>query len=347
MHTFIRQPLTIIQNPGVLGGKAPVQDMLRSVKTHSLYARLFGNVVVATGGAGNVRDEAYANIVSQFRVLEGGNPLIDITGPVWSYLTKKYSRQITANVAGTGLPSTGSALAAGTYPIEVDFRLDFAKIFSAGDPAETCLIDVQKEVKTQVEITWASQSNNVIGTANPANVNLSGLSIQFVQKYDSAAGTLPYFVPRIYRGPSSGQISGTSTDYPTLFYPQGSNRIEAVLFRSLTDGFTNDGVLTNTVTFRGDRTKYWDKVQFQEVLDEYARFFDNPSTRPGYLDFHLRENGKLSEMFIGGQDQNPRILADVTNPGGTSTFEWYTFELESVDGTTKALVDAAGKPLPF
>jgi len=347
MHTFIRQPLTIIQNPGIGGGKAPVQDMLRGVKTHSLYARLFGNVVVATGGAGNVRDESYANIISEFRVLEGGTPIVDVTGPVWSYITKKFSRQITANVAGTGLPATGSALAAATYPIEVDFRLDFAEIFSAGDPAETCLIDTQVAVKTQVEVTWAATTANVIGTANPTNVNLTGLSIQFVQKYDSAAGALPYFVPRIFRGPSSGQISGTSTDYPTLFYPQGSNRIQSVLLRSVTDGFTNDGVLTNTVTLRGDRTKYWDKVQFQEVLDEFGRYFDNPTTRAGYLDFWLRENGKLSEMFIAGQDQNPRILADVTNPGTTSVFEWYTFELESVDGVTAPLVGANGKPLPF
>lgn len=347
MHTFIRQPLTIINNPGPTGGKAPVQDMLRGVKTHSLYARLFGSVVVASGGAGNVRDEAYANIIQLFRVLEGGTPLVDITGPVWSYLTKKFSRQVTANVAGTGLPSTGSALAAGTYPIEVDFRLDFAEIFSAGDPAETCLIDVQQAVKTQVEVTWASNAVNVLGTANPTNVNLTGLSIQFVQKYDSLAGALPYFVPRIFRGPSSGQISGAQTDFPTLFYPQGSNRIQSVLLRSVTDGFTNDGVLTNTVTFRGDRTKYWDRVQFQEVQDEYARYFNNPTTRPAYLDFWLKENGKLSEMFIGGQDQNPRILADVTNPGSISLFEWYTFELESVDGVTAPLVGANGKPLPF
>lgn len=329
MLTLISQPLSLITYTP--GKQLPV-DMLRGVKTHRLYLRLQGTIVVASGGAGNVQPEPYANLISEVRILEGGIPRVDMPGTILQYLTARNQRQF---IAGSGLPSVGSALAAGTYTVSADFAIDFANVWAAGDPSETAWIDVIANTRTQLEITWPT-TGALIGTANPGNVDFSGLSIQAVQFYDTAAGQAPYFAPRLYRG-TSGTIAGAVSKFPTFVFPQGSNRVAGIIFHPVTAEFTDPTVITSgspgLLTLQGDRTQYKQQVQYQHVLNELARFFNEPVPSAGYLEFYLRQYGKLSEMYVGGQDQNLRLLADVDS-GSTSVIEWYTLENEIVDGVT-------------
>jgi hypothetical protein len=350
MLTILSSQVAVIPNvPSGSGIYAP-QDLQRGVKTRRLFGLISGSVVVAGGGAGNVQTEAYPNLISRFRLLEGGNPLFDLSGPMLAYLSNRGSKQA---LVGTGLPTAGSALAAGTYAIQFPFQISFAtpQKDAAGDPSETILVDsVPGNVRTQVEVTWAVNTSNILGNANPTSVNVSGLTAQFTQEFDTAAGTAPYFLPRIFRGVSP-QITGTQLNFQVPIYPNGANRVQHVTFRSLTDGFTTGspaggalgGILNGLVTFRGDRTKYVDQAQYQYVLNRLAEYFEQANSTGGepssaYLDFWFRSDGKLSEMYIGGQDQNPRLLADVTNPGTVSNLEWYTEELESLQGVTTPLI---------
>jgi hypothetical protein len=334
MLTLIRSPLAVVN---YAAGKAPLVDLLRGVKTHRLAMHLQGNVVVASGGAGNVTAEAYQNIFSEIRMLEGGNPNFDLSGPMLGYLTNRNRRQA---AIWSGLPSAGSALAAGTYAIAADFTIDFANpTNAAGDPSETVLMDVLANVKTQLEVTWNINGTG-IGTATPTAVTLSGLTVQATQLYDASQGTAPYFLPRVFRGTSSGSFSSAQSKFPVNIYPQGTNRVQGVIFRGVTAGLTDSTVwqMTGTFNFRGDRTKYYDSVQFYEAFDEFGQQFFQPAeaSPSGYLDLNFRKYGKVSECYIGGQDQNPRLEADVTS-SGTSTIEWYTLELETVSGVTAPL----------
>lgn len=350
MLTILTSQVSVIPAVTSGSGKFTPQDLQRGVKTRRLYGRIFGNVVVATGGAGNVQTEAYPNITQQFRLLEGGNPLYDLSGPFQAYLTNRGAAQPRV---GTGLPAAGSALAAGTYPIDYPINLQFASNprYAAGDPSESSLVDTMKgNVRTQVEQTWAPNTINVLGTANPGNVNFAGLALQITQEFDVAAGTAPYFLPRVFRGVSA-QIVGTQQNFEVRYLPQGANRVAHVTFRSVTDGLTTGslaggalgGILNGLISHKGDRTKYIDQAQYQYGLDRLAFFFNNANSVGGeptsaYLDLYLRSDGKLSEMYIGGQDQNPRLLADVTNPGTLSELEWYTEEMESLNGVTTPLI---------
>lgn len=317
-------------------GKAPLVDMLRGVKTHKVCIHIQGNLVVSTAAAGNVGPEAYANIFTQVRILEGGTPRIDISGPVLGYLTNRNRRQAASL---TGLPAAGSSLAVGTYPIAADFAIDMAQFTNAaGDPTETAFMDALPNVRTQLEITW-STTNVGIGTANLTNISLAGLTVQPTQVYDASAGQAPYFLPRIYRGVSNNFTAAT-TKFPIFIYPQGVNRVQAVIFRgvtaSVTDGTVWNVTLPGTFNFRGDRTKYWDSVEEYEAFDEFGQNFWQPAQSFNYLELNFRRYGKLSECYVGGQDQNPRLEADVTS-GSTSAIEWYTLELETVQGVTAPL----------
>jgi hypothetical protein len=332
MLTILRQPLASVP---FAAGKAPLVDMLRGVKTHAIYLRVRGTLVVSTAAAGNVAPEAYANILPQVRILEGGNPRIDVSGPLLNYLTNRNSRQAPTQ---SGLPAVGASLAVGSYTISADFRIDFADIFAAGDPAETAFVDVLPNVRTQLEVTW-STTNTGIGTANLSNISLSGLTVQPVQIYDASPGQAPLYIPRIYRG-SSGAITAATTKFPVPVFPQGTNRVSGLIFRPVTSSVTDATVWntpSGTFNFRGDRSKYWDSVEFQEAYNEYLQAREQPvASSLTYLDLNFRRFGKLSECYVGGQDQNPRLEADVTS-SSSSVIEWYSLELEIVGGVTGKL----------
>jgi hypothetical protein len=333
MLTMIRTPMAIVP---FASGKAPLIDLLRGVKTHKVTLHIQGNLVVSTAPAGNVGPEAYANIMSQIRILEGGTPRIDMSGPVLGYLTNRNRRQV---ASFTGLPASGASLAVATYPIAADFAIDMCAFTNAaGDPTETAFMDALPNVRTQLEVTW-STTNVGIGTASLGNISLAGLTIQPTQLYDASAGQAPYFLPRMYRGVSNNFTSAT-TKFPIFIYPQGVNRVQAVIFRgvtaNVTDGTVWNVALPGTFNFRGDRTKYWDSVEEYEAFDEFGQNFWQPIQSFNYLELNFRRYGKLSECYVGGQDQNPRLEADVTS-GSTSAIEWYTLELETVQGVTAPL----------
>jgi hypothetical protein len=336
MLTMIRTPMPVV--PFALG-KAPLVDMLRGVKTHKLSLHIQGNLVVSTAAAGNVGPEAYANIFNQIRILEGGNARFDMSGPMLGYLTNRNRRQA---ASFTGLPASGAALAVASYPIAADFAIDFAAFTNAaGDPTETAFMDALPNVRTQLEITW-STTNFGIGTANFGNISLAALTCQPTQIYDASAGQTPYFLPRMYRGVSNN-FSAATTKFPIFVFPQGVNRVQAFIFRGVTASITDPTVWNVTApgsfNFRGDRTKYWDSVELYEGFDEIGQNFFSPVQSFNYLDLNFRRYGKLSECYIGGQDQNPRLEADVTS-GSTSAIEWYSLELETVSGVTSPLPSA-------
>jgi hypothetical protein len=333
MLTLIRTPMPVVP---YAAGKAPLVDLLRGVKTHKVSLHIQGNLVVSTAAAGNVGTDPYSNIFAQIRILEGGNARIDLSGPMLGYLTNRNRRQA---ASWTGLPASGASLAVATYPIAADFAIDMAQFTNAaGDPTETCFMDALPNVRTQLEITWTT-TNFGIGTANYANISITGLTIQPTQLYDASAGQAPYFLPRVYRGVSNN-FSAATTKFPIYVFPQGVNRVQAFIFRGVTASITDPTVWNVTApgsfNFRGDRTKYWDSVEEYEIFDEFGQNFWSPIQSFNFLDLNFRRYGKLSECYIGGQDQNPRLEADVTS-GSTSAIEWYSLELETVAGVTSPL----------
>jgi hypothetical protein len=103
------------------------------------------------------------------------------------------------------------------------------------------------------------------------------------------------------------------------------------------DGVTSDAVLNGQITLRGDRDRYIDTIDALTILNETRRERPGVVARLGNLWINLRKYGKLSEMWVSGQDQNLRLEVAATNPGTNARIDVFLGELEPVPGFTRDL----------
>jgi hypothetical protein len=325
MRNILYSRLDDISRPAAGGLAAPV-ELLRGVKTHALLVRATLQVTISGGAGGSVKEEGISKLIEAFRLTENGKPVIDLTGRMLGYITSKHSRQ-TANIGVL------SATAAATYTVRADYVLPFADIYGA-DPGETCFVERDSRFPTKLQVQFAADAQGALITGTGLVVDSFGLEI--VQMYDPNSKTMPFFLPRI-RKTSSNNITGSPTGFRTMVLPESANRVADVVAHAISDGVTVDTMFTGNVTFRGDKIRLIDNVNFRTVLNEFRRFYNAPTVRAGYLPILSRFYGKLSECIIASQDDNWRLEADMTGPGTTNTLDVFTFELEAVPGYTRDL----------
>lgn len=309
----------------VSGAAQPV-DLLRGVKTHALLFGLDFNVTITGSSGGSVMPEGTQNLISRIRLIENGVPRVDIDGSILAFVTSLAQMQA-ANVGKL------AAATAGTSSVHADFVLEFASVFG-GNPTEIAFIERDSRFPTQVEITFAADPNATLISGTGLVLNSATVSI--TQVYDPKSTTPPFFLPRITRAPG-GAITGTQTAFPLFLYPESGNRLAGTILHSVVDGATSDSVLNGNVTFRGDTTRYIDTIPALTLLNEERRQRPSIVPRLGYLWLNDRWYGKLSEMWVSGQDQNLRYELGVTNPGTNAKIDVFMFQMEPVPGYTRQL----------
>lgn len=302
-------------------------DLLKGVKKHRIYLQIIADVTITGAAGGTVNPEGILRLIDEIRMLENGRPTVQVSGQALGYLTARNSR---------GVPNIGalaSAAAQTNTIIRADLVLDFAEI-SGAIPAETAYVERDARFPTQLQAQWAAdpQAALISGTG----LTLNSLQIVPVEEFDPTSLQMPFFLPRIKRSQSPA-ITGPQASFTQLLYPEGSNRVARHLFHARSNGATTDGAFTGQVTIRGDKTRYLDTVDFRTVLAMRRYECENPVQRAGYLEFNWRKYGKLSECYFAGQDNNLRLEAAVTNPGGTTVLDVYSVELEPVPGYTADL----------
>lgn len=306
-------------------GKAPGIEMLRGMKTHALLFRLDAQVTITGGAGGTVNAEGVQRLINRVKIIENGETTIEVEGRMLGYLTGRAQRQA-ANITQL------SAATAATYTISADFVLDFASIYGA-DPSETCYVERNSNVPTLIEFEFnAVQASLISGTG----LALDSFTLTPTQMYDPESKVMPFFLPRV-KLVTSDSVSGTVSQFPVFLYPEAGARIESAILHSITDGVTNASVLNGTVTLRGDKFRYVDRVDRRTILNEHRRFRNFPAPSLAYLEFDSRFYGKLSEMFITGQDDNFRAEVDATNPGAATSFYAYLLEKLPIPDYTRAI----------
>lgn len=323
MRNIRYQPLQTIT---YVAGKAPGIEIIRGVKTHALLFNLAAQVTITGGAGGTVNAEGVQRLIDRVKIIENGQTTIEVTGRQLGYLTGRAQRQA-AQITQL------SATAAATYQLSADFVLDFASIYGA-DPSETCYVERDSRFPTVIEITFATspQTQLISGTG----LVLDSLTIKPTQMYDPVSEVMPFFLPRI-KLVSSGSITGTITGFPVYLYPEAGARVESVILHTLTDNVTTATVLNGNVSLRGDKFRYVDQVSRLTMLNESRRFLNFPAVSMAYFEFFSRFYGKLSEMFVSGQDDNFRAEVDVTNGGTASTIDAYLLQKLPIPGYTRAL----------
>jgi hypothetical protein len=306
-------------------GKAPGIEILRGVKTHALLFRLTAQVTIAGGAGGTVNAEGVQRLINRVKIIENGETTIEVEGRMLGYLTGRAQRQA-ANI------NQLSSAANGTYQLSADFVIDFASIYGA-DPSETCYVERNSNVPTMIEFEFnAAQASLISGTG----LTLDSFSIVPTQMFDPVSKVMPFFLPRI-KLVTSDAVTGSVSQFPVFLYPEAGARIESVILHSVTDNVTNANVLNGTVTLRGDKFRYVDRVDRNTILNEHRRFRSFPAPSLAYLEFDSRFYGKLSEMFVTGQDDNFRAEVDATNPGTNTTFYAYLLEKLPIPDYTRAI----------
>lgn len=311
--------------PGSTGAVQPI-EMIRGVKTHALLIALDASVTITGSSGGTVNTEGTQNIISRLRLLENGTPRIDIDGAVLAFLTGL------AQYQGANIGKLAAATAA-TYTVHADFVIEFASVFG-GNPSEIAYLERDSRFPTQVEITFASDVQGALISGTGLAVN--SVTVAVTQLYDVLSTTPPFFLPRIKRAPG-GAITGSPAAFPLFLYPESGNRLAGTILHSVVDGATNDAVLTGPVTMRGDRDRYIDGIDRLTLLNETRRQRPGVVPRLGYLWLNDRYYGKLSEMWISGQDQNLRVEVAATNPGTNAKIDVFLLEMEPVVGYTRDL----------
>jgi hypothetical protein len=309
-----------------VAGKAPGIEMIRGVKTHKIALRVDGSATIAGGAGGAVVAEGVQNLLSRVKLIENGETTVEVTGRLLAYLTGRGQKQA-ANITQL------SAAAAATYAISADLIIDFAHIWGA-DPSETCYVERDSRFPTLIEIEFASDPEAVLITGT--GLTLDSLTVVPTQQYDPVSSVMPFFLPRM-KLITSDAVTGTQVDFPVFLYPEAGARIESVILHALTDQLTNASVLNGNVTLRGDKFRYVDRVSRFTILNELRQAYAFPAPSAGYLEFLSRFYGKLSEMFITGQDDNFRAEVDCTNPGTSTVFNALMLEKLPIPGYTRAL----------
>jgi hypothetical protein len=311
-----------------VSGKAPGIELIRGVKTHRLGIGLRAQVTIAGGLGGSVRAEGVERLVPRLKLIENGETTVELTGRLLSYLTARAQKQAAAI-------SQLSSAANGTYQLSADWVIDFAHVWGA-DPSETAYVERDSRFPTLLEIEFAANPQAELITG-------SGLTLDFLrvipfQMYDPLSTVMPFYLPR-YKLITSDAVTGTQVDFPIFLYPEAGARVEAVVLHALTDGASNPSVLNGNVTLRGDKFRYVDRVDRLSMLNETRTYFSFPVPSLSYFEFNSRFYGKLSEMFITGQDDNFRAEVDCTNPGTSTVFNALLIEKLPVPGYTRALPD--------
>lgn len=309
-----------------VAGKAPGIEIIRGVKTHKLAFRMDGAATIVGAGGGAVRAEGAQSMISRVKLIENGETTVEVTGRLLAYLTGRGQKQA-ANI--TQISGAG----AGAVTFSADFILDFAHIWGA-DPSETCYVERDSRFPTLIEFEFATDPNATLITGT--GLTLDSLTVVPTQMYDPVSTVMPFFIPR-YKLVTSDAVTGTQVDFPVFLYPEAGARVESVIMHALTDQLTNASVLNGNVTLRGDKFRYVDRVNRFTILNELRQAYSAPTPSLGYFEFLSRFYGKLSEMFITGQDDNFRAEVDCTNPGTSTIFNTLLLEKLPIPGYTRAL----------
>jgi len=310
-----------------IAGKAPGIELLRGVKTHALLLRVDADITITGAAGGTVNAEGLLRLIKRVKVIENGDTTWEVEGRALGYMTGRGQRQA-ANVT-----ALANANAQANTLLAADLVIDFAHIWGA-DPSETCYVERDSRFPTLVEIEWATspQTELISGTG----LTLNSATVKTTQMYDPVSQVMPFFLPRL-KLISSDAVTGTITKFPIFLYPEAGARIDFALLHALTDGVSSASVVNGDVTLRGDKFRYVDAVNRNTILNELRRFHNAPTVSLAYLEFPSRIYGKLSEMFITGQDDNFRAEIDATNPGTSTVFNAYLREGIPIPGYTRDL----------
>jgi len=309
------------------GGKSAPVEQIRGVKTHALLFGLDADVTIVGAAGGTVNAESTQRLIDLITIRENGIVRAEITGRMLAYLTSRAQKQ----AANIGVLA-GAGAQANTL-LHADFVVDWASIFAA-DPAETAFVELDGRYPTTVEVTWAASAEAALISGTGLTLNSASLGIS--QMYDSSSKLMPFFLPRIRRTTSKA-IAGVQAAFSIPLLPERQNRVESIVLHSLVDNVSSTAILTGQVTLRGDRVRYIDAVDRRTLLNEQRRFFDAPVPALSYLELHQRTYGKLSEMYVGNQDENFRVEAHVTGSGVTALIDAFLLEKEVVPGYTRAI----------
>lgn len=326
MRNIKYQALTSFVRPAAGGRSAPL-EILRGVKSHALLFGLDLDVTIVGAGGGTVNAEGVQRLIDLIQIRENGVTRMEVTGRVLAYLTSRAQKQ-SANIG-----ALASAAAQANTLIHADFVLDFASIYGA-DPGETAFVEMDARFPTTVEVQWKADANASL--ISGTGLTLNSATLTMVQMFDPNSKLMPFFLPRIRRTTSKA-IAGVQSAFSIPILPDRQNRVESLLLHSIVDDVSSTSLLTGQVTLRGDRERYIDSVDRRTILNEQRRFFDAPVPALSYLELYQRTYGKLSEMFVGNQDENFRVEAAVTGSGTTATVDVYSFEKEAVPGYTREL----------
>lgn len=326
MRNLLLSRLDDVTRPATGGKVAPV-DLQRGVKTHAILFRATADVTIAGAAGGAVKEEGFQRLINSLQLTENGQPVIDISGRMLAFATERNSKQA-ANIG-----TLASAAAQANTILRADFVLSFADIYG-GEPSETCFVERDARFPTKLVFDFASDAQAALITGT--GLTLNSLTIEIVQEYDPNSQVMPFFIPRVRRHASNG-ITGSPTGFRTNLTFEAGNRVAEVIAHALSDNATSDAMFTQNVTFRGDKRRFVDAVNFRTLLNELRRFYVRPTPRAGYLPIFSRFYGKLSECILANQDDNWRIEADMTGPGTTNVLDVHSFELAHYPGYTRDL----------
>lgn len=321
----IRQQSTLSFVRPANGGRSAPQSIIAGVKTHAWLVALDVDVTIAGGAGGNVRAEGTQRLIDSIILRENGVPRMELSGRALAYFTSRAQKQA-ANIGALA----GAGAQANTL-LHADFVVDPASIYGA-DPAETAFVELDSRLPTTLEIHWKADAQGALIDGTGLTVNSATVTV--TQMFDEQSKVMPFFLPRIRRS-TSPAIAGVQTQFVILIGAERQNRVESILLHSLVDDISATSLFTGGITLRGDRVRYIDNVDRRTLLNEQRRMFDAPVPALSYIELYQRTYGKLSEMLLGNQDENLRVVAHMTGSGTTATVDVYTIEREVVPGFTR------------
>lgn len=325
MLNIRKTALTPISRP-TAGGKAAPVEILRGMKTHRIAFDVELIAVIAGASGGTVNAEGLSRCIDLVQIVENGQVRFECTGRALAFYTSLAQRQ-SANIDAL------SAATAATYTLRGQYVIDFASIYGA-DPGETAFVERDARFPTQILVTFAADAQAAL--ISGTGLTVTSMTVTPTQVYDPNSRLMPFFLPRLRRI-TSNAIVGTQSQFKIMLLPEAQNRVQGLLLHSIVDSVSNASVLTGQVTIRGDRERYIDAVGFRTLSNEQRVSYNAPAPTASYLAFDLRENGKLSEMYVAAQDDNFRAEIACTNPGTTASIDAYLKELQAVPGFTRDL----------
>lgn len=312
MLTIYEQVLPAPVFPTNFLQKASLVNCNTGVKTRNYKIKVVCNVTITGGSGGSWITNGIDTLITLFRILENNQPTHTLNGTVLAYLTNRQQLLPIQRV----IPG---AITAATYNVEAYYQIAFAER-NAADPSETSYVDLNAANLTQHEwtvTTLASSVTDGILITGTGSV-LNSVSITAVQTYDPVTQVMPYFLPRIEQFSSNPISSSTSAGQGYNFYLNLASgiRAESILLQAYANGVPVTTALVGSITVRGDKYLYYTNIGTDQLLQE--QYDISPAITPALslIEIPFRKDGKLSEMFISGQDTNFRIVADITVSGG-------------------------------